>query len=114
ASKRLDAIASLEGLGAGFALASHDLEIRGAGELLGEEQSGTIDDIGFSLYADYLNRAVRDLTKLPDDNENVLYESVRTEVDLDLPILFSDSYLPDVHTRLLLYKRIANARTAEE
>ena len=114
ASKRLEAIASLEGLGAGFALASHDLEIRGAGELLGEEQSGTIDDIGFSLYADYLNRAVRDLTKLPDDNENVLYESVRTEVDLDLPILFSDSYLPDVHTRLLLYKRIANARTAEE
>jgi len=114
ATKRLDAIASLEGLGAGFALASHDLEIRGAGELLGEEQSGTIDDIGFNLYADYLNRAVRDLAKLPDDNQYALYKPVRTEVDLDLPILFPDSYLPDVHARLLLYKRIANARTAED
>ena len=114
ATKRLDAIASLEGLGAGFALASHDLEIRGAGELLGEEQSGTIDDIGFSLYADYLNRAIRDLAKLPNDNKYTLYEQIRTEIDLDLPILFPDSYLPDVHARLLLYKRIANAQTAED
>jgi len=114
ATKRLDAIASLEGLGAGFALASHDLEIRGAGELLGEEQSGAIDDIGFSLYADYLNRAIRDLAKLPNDNKYTLYEQIRTEIDLDLPILFPDSYLPDVHARLLLYKRIANAQTAEE
>ena len=114
ATKRLDAIASLEGLGAGFALASHDLEIRGAGELLGEEQSGTIDDIGFSLYADYLNRAIRDLAKLPNDNKYTLHEQIRTEIDLDLPILFPDSYLPDVHARLLLYKRIANAQTAED
>ena len=114
ATKRLDAIASLEGLGAGFALASHDLEIRGAGELLGEEQSGTIDDIGFSLYADYLNRAIRDLAKLPNDNKYTLYEQIRTEIDLDLPILFPDSYLPDVHARLLLYKRIANAQTVED
>ena len=114
ATKRLDAIASLDGLGAGFALASHDLEIRGAGELLGEEQSGTIDDIGFSLYADYLNRAIRDLAKLPNDNKYTLYEQIRTEIDLDLPILFPDSYLPDVHARLLLYKRIANAQTAED
>ena len=114
ATKRLDAIASLEGLGAGFALASHDLEIRGAGELLGEEQSGTIDDIGFSLYADYLNRAIRDLSKLPTDTKFTLDEQTRTEVDLDLPILFPDSYLPDVHTRLLLYKRIASAETTED
>ena len=114
ATKRLDAIASLEGLGAGFALASHDLEIRGAGELLGEEQSGTIDDIGFSLYADYLNRAIRDLAKLPNDNKYTLHEQIRTEIDLDLPILFPDSYLPDVHARLLLYKRIANAQTVED
>ena len=114
ATKRLDAIASLEGLGAGFALASHDLEIRGAGELLGEEQSGTIDDIGFSLYADYLSRAIRDLAKLPNDNKYTLHEQIRTEIDLDLPILFPDSYLPDVHARLLLYKRIANAQTAED
>jgi transcription-repair coupling factor (superfamily II helicase) len=114
ATKRLDAIASLEGLGAGFALASHDLEIRGAGELLGEEQSGTIDDIGFSLYADYLNRAIRDLAKLPADTKFTLDEQIRTEVDLDLPILFPDSYLPDVHARLLLYKRIASAETTED
>ena len=114
ATKRLDAIASLEGLGAGFALASHDLEIRGAGELLGEEQSGTIVDIGFSLYADYLNRAIRDLAKLPNDNKYTLHEQIRTEIDLDLPILFPDSYLPDVHARLLLYKRIANAQTVED
>jgi len=114
ATKRLDAIASLEGLGAGFALASHDLEIRGAGELLGEVQSGTIDDIGFSLYADYLNRAIRDLAKLPNDNKYILHEQIRTEIDLDLPILFPDSYLPDVHARLLLYKRIANAQTVED
>ncbi len=114
ATKRLDAIASLEGLGAGFSLASHDLEIRGAGEILGEEQSGTIDDIGFSLYADYLKRAIRDLSKLSDDTKPTLYDQARTEVDLNLPILFSDSYLPDVHTRLLLYKRIANARTVDE
>ena len=114
ATKRLDAIASLEELGAGFALASHDLEIRGAGELLGEEQSGTIDDIGFSLYSDYLKRAIRDLAKLPPDNKYLHYDQMPTEVDLDLPILFPDSYLPDVHTRLLLYKRIANARTAED
>ncbi len=114
ATKRLEAIASLEGLGAGFALASHDLEIRGAGELLGEEQSGTIDDIGFSLYSDYLKRAIRDLRETPTDDTYYPYEQTPTEVDLDLPILFPDSYLPDVHTRLLLYKRITNAQTTEE
>jgi transcription-repair coupling factor (superfamily II helicase) len=106
--KRLEAIASLEDLGAGFALASHDLEIRGAGELLGEAQSGVIDEVGFSLYAEMLERAVRSLRagKIPDTD---LAAPGGTEVNLHAPTLLPADYLPDVHLRLILYKRIAQA-----
>ncbi|MCB1643248.1 MAG: DEAD/DEAH box helicase, partial [Xanthomonadales bacterium] len=106
AVKRLDALASLDELGAGFTLATHDLEIRGAGELLGEEQSGQIEAIGFALYSEYLERAVQALKsgKIPD----VLAEKARgAEIELQLPALIPDDYLGDVHARLVLYKRIA-------
>jgi transcription-repair coupling factor (superfamily II helicase) len=108
ARKRLEAIGSLEELGVGFALASHDLEIRGAGELLGEAQSGVIDEVGFSLYAELLERAVRSLRegRIPDTD---LAAPSATEVNLHAPALLPDDYLPDVHLRLVLYKRIANA-----
>ena len=109
AEKRLEALASLEELGAGFTLATHDLEIRGAGELLGDEQSGQIQEIGFGLYTELLERAVRALKsgKVPDFDLTSEHE---TEVELHLPALIPDDYLPDVHTRLTLYKRIASAR----
>ncbi|UGB39228.1 transcription-repair coupling factor [Frateuria soli] len=109
AEKRLEALASLEELGAGFTLATHDLEIRGAGELLGEEQSGQIQEIGFGLYTELLDRAVRALKsgKVPDFDLSSEHE---TEVELHLPALIPDDYLPDVHTRLTLYKRIASAK----
>lgn len=106
AEKRLDAIASLEELGAGFMLATHDLEIRGAGELLGEEQSGQIEAIGFSLYTELLERAVRAIKagRIPDLDDTSHHGA---DVELHLPALIPDDYLPDVHTRLMLYKRIA-------
>jgi transcription-repair coupling factor (superfamily II helicase) len=109
AEKRLEALASLEELGAGFTLATHDLEIRGAGEMLGEEQSGQIQEIGFGLYTELLDRAVRALKsgKVPDFDLTSEHE---TEVELHLPALIPEDYLPDVHTRLTLYKRIASAR----
>ena len=108
AHKRLEALASLEELGAGFALATHDLEIRGAGELLGEEQSGQIQAVGFSLYTELLERAVRALREghLPEFDAD---SRRHTEVELHLPALIPDDYLGDVHTRLVLYKRIASA-----
>ncbi|GAA0724251.1 transcription-repair coupling factor [Dokdonella soli] len=113
AEKRLEALASLEELGAGFTLATHDLEIRGAGELLGEEQSGQIEEVGFSLYTDMLDRAVRALKsgKVPDFD---LSQEHETEVELHLPALIPDDYLADVNTRLTLYKRIASARNDDE
>jgi transcription-repair coupling factor (superfamily II helicase) len=112
AEKRLEALASLEELGAGFTLATHDLEIRGAGELLGDEQSGQIQEIGFGLYTELLERAVRALKsgKVPDFDLTSEHE---TEVELHLPSLIPDDYLPDVHTRLTLYKRIASARNED-
>ena len=112
AEKRLEALASLEELGAGFTLATHDLEIRGAGELLGDEQSGQIQEIGFGLYTELLERAVRALKsgKVPDFDLTSEHE---TEVELHLPALIPDDYLPDVHTRLTLYKRIASARNED-
>ncbi|WP_266159369.1 transcription-repair coupling factor, partial [Dyella silvatica] len=112
AEKRLEAIASLEELGAGFTLATHDLEIRGAGELLGDEQSGQIQEIGFGLYTELLERAVRALKsgKVPDFDLSSEHE---TEVELHLPALIPDDYLPDVHARLTLYKRIASARSED-
>ncbi len=113
AQKRLEALASLEELGAGFTLATHDLEIRGAGELLGDEQSGQIQEIGFGLYTELLDRAVRALKsgKVPDFDLTSEHE---TEVELHLPALIPDDYLGDVHTRLTLYKRIASARDEDE
>ncbi|MBS0381615.1 MAG: transcription-repair coupling factor [Proteobacteria bacterium] len=112
AEKRLAALESLEELGAGFTLATHDMEIRGAGELLGEAQSGQIEAIGFALYNELLERAVRALRsgKVPDFD---LGGSHGTEVELHLPALIPDDYLPDVHTRLTLYKRIASAASDE-
>jgi transcription-repair coupling factor (superfamily II helicase) len=111
AAKRLEAIESLEDLGAGFTLATHDLEIRGAGELLGEEQSGQIQEIGFSLYMELLERAVKSLQSGQEpDLERPLHAG--PEVDLHLPALLPDDYVDDVHLRLRLYKRIANAGDA--
>ncbi|KGI77861.1 transcription-repair coupling factor [Oleiagrimonas soli] len=112
AAKRLEALASLEELGAGFTLATHDLEIRGAGELLGDEQSGQIQQIGFGLYTELLERAVKALRsgKVPDFDLTSDHEA---EVELHLPALIPDDYLPDVHTRLTLYKRIASARDSD-
>lgn len=112
AVKRIEAIESLEDLGAGFLLASHDLEIRGAGELLGEAQSGQIHEVGFSLYMDLLERAVQALKagKVPELDRPLDHGP---EIDLQSPALIPDDYLPDVHSRLILYKRIASAGTDE-
>ena len=108
AIKRIEAIESLEDLGAGFTLATHDLEIRGAGELLGDEQSGQIHEIGFSLYTELLERAV---TALKAGKQPELSKPLRQgpEIDLHIPALIPDDYLPDVHSRLVQYKRIASA-----
>ncbi|MBX2869639.1 MAG: transcription-repair coupling factor [Acidiferrobacterales bacterium] len=113
ARKRLNAIDSMEDLGAGFALASHDLEIRGAGELLGETQSGSIDDVGFSLYSEYLAMAVKSIreNKLP---EKMDASDLATSVELHVPALFPESYLGNTHTRLMLYKRISSALNESE
>lgn len=110
AVKRLEAITLSQDLGAGFALATHDLEIRGAGELLGEEQSGQIQSVGFSLYMELLEQTVEALQsgKSPDLATPFKHG---TEVNLRLPAIIPEEYLPDVHTRLILYKRIANAKT---
>jgi transcription-repair coupling factor (superfamily II helicase) len=112
AQKRLEAIASMDELGAGFTLATHDLEIRGAGELLGEEQSGQITEVGFSLYTELLERAVRSIKqgKVPDLDDADRHGA---DVELHVPALIPDDYLPDVHARLTLYKRIARDRTRD-
>jgi transcription-repair coupling factor (superfamily II helicase) len=112
AQKRLDAISQLEDLGAGFLLATHDLEIRGAGELLGEEQSGNMQEIGFSLYMDLLDRAVKTLKK--GEKLDLLKAEVSQEIDLQIPALIPEDYVPDVHTRLVLYKRIASAKNPHD
>ena len=109
ALKRLEAIAALEDLGVGFALASHDLEIRGAGELLGEAQSGQIDEVGFAMYSDLLNRAVESL-KAGRQSDLDAPVSSGTDINLHEPALLPADYLPDVHMRLVHYKRIAGAR----
>jgi len=107
AQKRLDAIQLLEDLGAGFHLAMHDLEIRGAGELLGDSQSGEMQEIGFTLYSDMLAHAVKQLKagKEPDLSAPL---GVTTEINLHTPALLTNDYCPDVHERLVLYKRLAN------
>ncbi|MDN5939634.1 MAG: transcription-repair coupling factor, partial [Salinisphaera sp.] len=107
AQKRLDALAALDDLGSGFTLATQDLEIRGAGELLGEEQSGQISEVGFDLYNQLLQRAVAACKRgeLPDTDR----QDQTAEVELGATALLPDSYIPDVHTRLVLYKRISAA-----
>ena len=112
AVKRLEAIESLEDLGVGFTLATHDLEIRGAGELLGDDQSGQIQEIGFSLYTELLDRAVKALKsgKTVDLNTPI---HQGTEIDLGVPALLPDDYIYDIHSRLILYKRISNAENQQ-
>ena len=113
AVKRLDAIAEANTLGAGFTLASHDLEIRGAGELLGEEQSGNIHSIGITLYMEILEQTVNAIRagKTPNLDRPLKHGA---EINLRLPALIPDAYLPDVHARLILYKRIANAKSRQD
>ncbi|MCW8983688.1 MAG: transcription-repair coupling factor, partial [Gammaproteobacteria bacterium] len=112
AKKRLEAIESIEELGTGFTLASHDLEIRGAGELLGEEQSGQMQEIGFTLYAEMLDRAVKALKEGKSDLDAPI--KLHTEIDIGLPSLIPEDYIPDVHSRLILYKRISSVASTEE
>lgn len=113
AVKRLEALVSLEDLGAGFTLASHDLDIRGAGELLGEEQSGNIIEVGLDMYLDMLNRAIEDIKsgKNPELAEPL---PKGTEIDLRISAIIPDDYIHDTHMRLVFYKQIANATTREE
>ena len=112
ATKRLEAIEALEDLGAGFTLATHDLEIRGAGELLGDEQSGQMHEIGFTLYTQLLERAVQAL-KSGRQPELDAPLSRGGEIELRIPALIPEDYLPDVHSRLVMYKRIASAENDE-
>ena len=113
ATKRLEAIESLEELGAGFMLASHDLEIRGAGELLGDEQSGQMYEIGFTMYTELLQRAVKALKegKQPELDRPLDHGA---EVEMGVAALIPEDFLPDVHTRLTMYKRVASARDHNE
>ena len=114
ATKRLDAIEAAGELGIGFTLATQDMEIRGAGQLLGEEQSGQMESIGFSLYMQMLNKAVEDINqgKIPD-LDNPLNE-VAKEINLHCSAIIPDTYLPDVRHRLMFYKRLASAKTENE
>ena len=113
AKKRLEAIESIESLGTGFTLATHDLEIRGAGELLGDGQSGQMIEIGFSMYTELLERAVTALKqgKAPDLDKPLHHGA---EIDLHVPALIPNDYIPDVHERLIMYKRIASAADKNE
>jgi transcription-repair coupling factor (superfamily II helicase) len=113
AKKRLEAIQSMEQLGSGFYLAMHDLEIRGAGEVLGEAQSGEMHEVGFNLYADMLNSAIISLKqgKEPDMAHPL---GVTTEINLHCPALLPNEYCSDIHQRLILYKRLANCTTLED
>lgn len=113
AKKRLEAIQTMEELGAGFYLAMHDLEIRGAGEVLGESQSGEMQEIGFNLYSTMLDAAVRSLKegKEPDIQHPL---RVATEINLHVPALLPEDYCSDVHERLVLYKRMANCTDDEQ
>lgn len=113
AVKRLEAIASLEDLGAGFTLATHDLEIRGAGELLGDGQSGQIQSVGFTLYMEMLEQAVEALKEGKEPSLDELLKE-QTEVELRLPALLPEDFIPDINTRLSLYKRIASVEDESE
>lgn len=113
AIKRLEAIEALEELGIGFTLATHDLEIRGAGEFLGEGQSGHIQEIGFGLYMELLDRAVQAMKegKQPELDRPLDHGA---EIDLHVPALIPEDFLPDVHMRLIMYKRIASVTSTVE
>jgi transcription-repair coupling factor (superfamily II helicase) len=113
AKQRLEAIQMMDELGAGFYLAMHDLEIRGAGEVLGDSQSGEMQEVGFNLFTEMLNRAVAALKqgKEPDLTQPL---GIATEINLHTPALLPNDYAPDVHERLTLYKRLANCNAAEE
>ncbi|MFH1872292.1 MAG: transcription-repair coupling factor [Pseudomonadota bacterium] len=114
AKRRLEAIQAMEELGSGFFLAMHDLEIRGAGEVLGESQSGEIHEIGFAMYTNMLNAAVRALKsgeKVPDLTQPL---SITSEINLRVPALLTNDYCPDVHERLTLYKRLANCDSDDD
>lgn len=113
AEKRLDAIAAADELGAGFTLAMQDLEIRGAGEILGEGQSGEMMQVGFTLYTEMLKQAVRDLKKgrQPDLDAPL---GITTEIKLHSPALLPEDYCPDIHERLVLYKRLAVCETVQK
>ena len=112
ARKRLEAIQMMEELGSGFYLAMHDLEIRGAGEVLGESQSGEIQEVGFALYAEMLNAAVKSL-KAGKEPELAGGLNLGTEINLHAPALLSEDYCADIHERLVLYKRLANCENPE-
>ncbi len=113
AEKRLEAISQAHDLGAGFMLATQDLEIRGAGELLGDEQSGQMHTIGFTLYMDMLKQTV-DALKSGKPIEKVKLKADNVDINLHIPALIPDSYIPDVHTRLSLYKRLSAMRGPDE
>jgi len=113
AVKRLEAFETSGELGAGFMLSSHDMEIRGAGELLGDEQSGQMQEIGFTLYTELLERAVNALRSGRQPELDIPLE-LGPEVDLQIAALIPEDYLPDIHARLVLYKRIASAETEED
>ncbi|HSD21415.1 MAG TPA: transcription-repair coupling factor [Anaeromyxobacter sp.] len=108
AQKRLEVLQRFSELGAGFKIASHDLEIRGAGNLLGKDQSGQIEAVGFELYSELLDEAVRELKGEPPR------EDIDPDVQLPVPAFIPDPYMPDVHQRLYFYKRLAQATTDEE
>ncbi|MCX7117571.1 MAG: transcription-repair coupling factor [Legionellales bacterium] len=113
ALKRLEAIVSLEDLGAGFTLATHDMEIRGAGELLGEDQSGNMHAIGFSLFMEMLDKAISDLKAgLTPALNAPMHQG--PDIDLHLSTIIPEEYIGDIHTRLISYKRIANAKTEDQ
>jgi transcription-repair coupling factor (superfamily II helicase) len=116
ARMRLEAIQSMEELGSGFFLAMHDLEIRGAGEVLGDNQSGEMQEVGFTMYADMLNRAVAAMKQGKHLNATDLTQplGIGTEINLRTPALLPDGYCPDVHERLTLYKRLANGDSTED
>jgi transcription-repair coupling factor (superfamily II helicase) len=113
AKLRLEAIVSMEELGSGFYLAMHDLEIRGAGEVLGDKQSGDIHEIGFQLYTDMLNKAISDLKKGKEPDILSPMHAI-TDISLGSPALLPNLYCPDVHERLSLYKRLSSAQKYED
>ena len=113
AQRRLDAIQQMEELGSGFYLAMHDLEIRGAGEVLGDSQSGEMTEIGFQLYSDMLNEAVRSL-KAGKEPDLAAPLATTTEINLHVPALLPAGFCGDVHERLSIYKRMANCNVQDK